>query len=69
MAWSESDLTALKRMYARGVLESERDGRRLKFATMSELRTAISDVEAEVNATAGVRDARVVRSVYGGKGS
>ncbi len=55
--WTAADLARLESMYAQGIVESETaDGKRVRFASLSALWTAIQRVKRVVR---GTRRARV----------
>jgi hypothetical protein len=47
--YTSQQLQALKNAYSRGVLEVWEGETRVKFNTMSEMRAAIADIEAEIS--------------------
>lgn len=47
--FTTDQLQKLKNMYATGVLETREGDTWVKFNTMRELRTAINEIEAEIN--------------------
>jgi len=49
MAYSQTDLDALKAAYASGVLEVEYNGRRTRFQNSADLERAIARIEAELS--------------------
>lgn len=63
MAFSESDLTAIDRAIAAGVLEVEHNGRRVRYSSMSELMKARQMIEGAIAAQTGGSTARASYSV------
>lgn len=51
MAFTNSELDALKRAYATGVLEVEYDGKRTKYDSGSALLARIRVIESEITST------------------
>lgn len=51
MAWTQSDIDALKAAIARGVKVVQMGSERVEYASLSEMRAALSMMEAEVAGT------------------
>lgn len=60
MAWTQSQLDALKRAYAAGTLRVTFEGRTVEYGSADDLLARIRTVEAEIAATVGT--ARPTRS-------
>lgn len=68
MAWTTTDLDALKSAYARGVRSvTLPSGLRTEYASLSDLRQAIKDIEAELlaNSAQSRLSPRYQRAVFG----
>jgi hypothetical protein len=70
MAYTQTQLDALKAAYAEGVLVVTYDGRSVTYRSRAEMRAIISDIQAEVNATLGTPKKRLRQvRVTTGKGT
>lgn len=49
MAWTQTEIDALKSAIARGVKRVRMNGEEVEYSTITEMRTALSMMEAEVN--------------------
>lgn len=48
MSYTQTELDALRKAYARGVTEVEYDGQKVKYANGEELRSRIREIEASL---------------------
>lgn len=55
MAWTQSDIDALKKAIASGALTVEMDGRRITYRSLAEMRSTLAEMEQEVNPAAITR--------------
>lgn len=55
MAWTQSELDALKRAFAAGVLRVTYDGRTVEYASADDLLKRIRAIEAEIAASSGTK--------------
>jgi hypothetical protein len=58
MEWTEDDLTSLRAAIASGVLSVEYSGppsRRVQYQSLSEMRSLLADMLAQIGDTAGTR--------------
>ena len=53
MAWTESELDALRRAYASGTLRVSYDGKSLEYGSAADLLSRIRTIEGEMAAGAG----------------
>ena len=58
MAWSEEELSALRRAYASGTTRVSYDGKSIDYGTAADLLRRIRVIEAEMAALAGRRKPR-----------
>lgn len=55
MPWTETELEALKRAFAAGVLRVTYDGKTVEYASADDLLKRIRAIEAEIAASSGAR--------------
>lgn len=68
MAWTQSDIDALKAAMATGAAEVQySDGSRIRYNSLKDMRMQLGLMQQEVNAAASVQTTRVVR-IGAGKG-
>lgn len=53
MAWTQTELDALKAAYARGALRVTYDGKTVEYGSEADLRRRIQTIETQIAATAG----------------
>ena len=53
MAWTQTELDALKRAYAAGTLRVSYDGKSVEYGTEADLLKRIRTIESEIAAAAG----------------
>ena len=53
MAWTETELVALRRAYASGTLRVSYDGKTLEYGSAADLLSRIRTIEGEMSAGAG----------------
>lgn len=68
MAFTQSDLDAVKRAIASGQLEVQYGDKRVRYRSFDDLERAARMIGAELDEAAGVRRKRIVRLRSAGKG-
>ncbi|MPS30642.1 MAG: hypothetical protein E2576_14320 [Alcaligenaceae bacterium] len=68
MAFTQSDLDALKRAIAGGQVEVQYGDKRVRYRSLDEMKGLLRMMQEDVNRAAGRRPRRLVRLRHAGKG-